>query len=91
MAPYWRFYNSTCQFRVLSTPSRGLLPVSQKNTLVDAGGPLNVEEDVDTTSKKCSANTDDSLHHLTYFMFVRLHALVLNCKLYPEDRKWSGL
>lgn len=84
---YMLLDNSICQFLVLSTRSKNLSPLLQRSTVVDLGGPLNFEEDMDAAPFGRSANTGDALPYVTYLMFDRLSSLILKCDLYLEGKE----
>lgn len=73
-----------CQFQVLATCSEYMSPLSQLKTLVDVDGRLMGRERMETAVFDCSANTDNALRPVLYFMFNLLRSLVLNCKFYSK-------
>lgn len=79
------FGNCTYTFRGLATHSEGLPSLLQQRELVFVCGQLKGEESVDIAAFDCSANLDNALRRVKYFIFEVRHLVILNCDLYSES------
>lgn len=85
------FDSSTLQLQVFATHSQSLSPLLQRETVVNIDGLLKGDGSVDTAVLHRLENSDDAPRYVTHFMFDRLRALILNCKLYSEGRNWDEM
>lgn len=91
MALYTRFDKSICQFQVFAMRAEDFSVLSHQEALVNARGPLNGGDGVETTALDRLANVNNTLRYVTYLIFFRLHLLIVKYKPYLEAQERSAL